>query len=41
MVENIGRMVLICLEDRQMRLIKDVRGEPCHIWEVPVEKPIV
>lgn len=41
MVENTKRVVSIYLEDWQMRLIKDVRGETCHILDVPVEEPIV
>ena len=40
MVENTARVVSIYLEDWQMRLIKDVKGEVCHIWDVPVEGPI-
>jgi hypothetical protein len=34
MVENTRRVVSIYLEDWRMRLIKDVRGETCHIWDV-------
>ena len=38
MVENTRRVVSIYLEDWQMRLIKDVRGDTCHIWDVPLEE---
>jgi len=38
MAENTGRVASIYLEDWQMRLIKDVGGEVCHIWDVPVEE---
>lgn len=31
------KVVSIYLEDWQMRLIKDVRGDVCHIWDIPVE----
>jgi len=41
MVENTGRVVSIYLEDWQTRLIEDVTGKKAHIWQIPVEGPVV